>query len=85
MTLDLHNIPRHLWAYTMITRKELLLLVPYTITHIYRLEAAGRFPARVQIGQRRVAWRLSEVLAWLENRPPVTTLPTDSDKEPSDK
>jgi prophage regulatory protein len=42
--------------------------VPYTRQHIYRLERAGEFPRRVQVGANRVAWRESEVDAWIESR-----------------
>ena len=52
----------------LITRPELLKLVPYTIRHIYRMEKAGKFPARVKIGANRVAWVRSEVQFWLELR-----------------
>ena len=52
----------------MITRKELRLLVPYCPQHILRLEKAGKFPQRVQIGQRRVGWWLHQVLAWIETQ-----------------
>ena len=52
----------------LITRPELVKLVPYTIRHIYRMEKAGRFPARVKVGANRVAWVRSEVQRWLELR-----------------
>jgi predicted DNA-binding transcriptional regulator AlpA len=32
-----------------------------------RLEAAGRFPARRQLGPRAVGWAESEVSAWIAN------------------
>ena len=31
--------------------------------------AAGDIPAPVRIGQRSVAWRLAELIAWIESRP----------------
>jgi len=34
---------------------------------IYRLEAAGRFPARRRLGPRAVRWAESEVRAWIAN------------------
>ena len=37
---------------------------------IYRLEAAGRFPARRQLGPRAVGWAESEVLGWINNPSP---------------
>ena len=34
---------------------------------IYRLEAAGHFPPRRQLGSRAVGWAESEVSAWIAN------------------
>jgi prophage regulatory protein len=42
--------------------------VPYTRQHVYRLEAKGQFPQRVRVGANRVAWRESEIKAWIEAR-----------------
>jgi prophage regulatory protein len=47
---------------------ELKRVVPYTRTHLSRLERRGDFPARVQVGPGRVAWKASEVSAWIEGR-----------------
>ena len=52
----------------LMTRPELLKLVPYSIRHIYRMEKSGKFPARVKVGANRVAWVRSEVQRWLELR-----------------
>jgi prophage regulatory protein len=35
---------------------------------VARLEAAGRFPKRVKLGQCRVGWIEQEVLDWLQER-----------------
>jgi prophage regulatory protein len=35
---------------------------------IYAIEAAGRFPRRVPLGPRAVAWLDSEVSAWITAR-----------------
>jgi prophage regulatory protein len=35
---------------------------------IYLLESRGQFPGRVAIGPRSVAWRQSEIQAWIESR-----------------
>ncbi len=51
-----------------ITKKELRLIVPFSPQHIARLEKKGLFPKRIKIGVRRVAWRLSDIEAWLEQR-----------------
>jgi prophage regulatory protein len=54
----------------LVSKKELKSVcgIPYTPQHIGRLEAAGKFPKRVQLGPNRVAWLLSEVDAWLTER-----------------
>jgi prophage regulatory protein len=42
--------------------------VPYTRQHLMRLEKAGAFPRRVQVGGNRVAWIESEVNDWIDGR-----------------
>jgi prophage regulatory protein len=64
--------------HVLLTRKQVLALVPYSIAHIYRLEGAGLFPPRIKVGQRRVAWRRGQVLAWLRSRPQAPS-PSRSD------
>ena len=52
----------------VIDRHELKKLVPYSFTHIGRLERRGLFPKRVRLGPNRVGWLLSEIQAWIEGR-----------------
>jgi prophage regulatory protein len=52
----------------IIREKELLRLIPYSSMHIWRLEKAGRFPARIHLGPARVGWSLREVEQWIEDR-----------------
>ena len=42
----------------------------WSASTIYRLERAGRFPKRVQLGPNSVGWRLAEINAWIESRRP---------------
>lgn len=39
---------------------------------IYRLERAGHFPRRRQLGRNSVGWIDDEISQWLKSRPPVT-------------
>jgi prophage regulatory protein len=39
--------------------------IDYCFVHVRRLERAGQFPRRVQVGAGRVAWLESEVEAWI--------------------
>lgn len=54
----------------LVSKKELKSVygVPYCFAHIARLEAAGSFPKRVQLGACRVAWVADEVEDWIEER-----------------
>ncbi len=64
----------------ILTKKEVCALVPYTPQHIHRLEKAGRFPRRLQLGPNRVGWRLVDIERWINERAPApATAPADAD------
>ena len=52
----------------LIDAKELHRLIPVSAMTIWRWERDQRFPARIKIGPNRVAWRLSEVLLFIEEK-----------------
>lgn len=53
----------------LVSKKELKTLgVPYSFQHIARLEKAGLFPKRIQLGPCRVAWSFPEVKDWIDER-----------------
>lgn len=54
----------------LVSKKELKTVVgiPYSFQHIARLEKAGQFPKRVQLGECRVAWVHEEVMKWIADR-----------------
>lgn len=52
----------------MISKRQLKELVLYSPQHVARLEKAGIFPMRVQLGPNRVGWVESEILDWLQKR-----------------
>jgi prophage regulatory protein len=52
----------------ILTRRHLRELIPYTPQHIQRLEKAGKFPRRIQLGPNRVGWVATEIDAWLAER-----------------
>ena len=65
---------------TNATAKKFILLpkvqeiVPYSASHIWRLERTGKFPQRVRLGQNRVAWLESEVNAWVDSKIAARTI-----------
>ena len=48
---------------------EVKRLVPLSRTTLWRMERAGRFPRRIQIGSNAVAWHEQEVLDWIAAQP----------------
>jgi prophage regulatory protein len=49
--------------------------IPWTPPYIQELEAAGKFPKRVRLGDNTVVWIKSEILAWQEQRNTVRGAP----------
>jgi prophage regulatory protein len=47
-----------------VLKAEVIARVGYTDQHLLRLEKAGKFPKRIQIGPGRVGWLDAEIDAW---------------------
>ena len=43
-------------------------MIPLSTRTIYNLEQRGEFPKRIALTSRNVAWDLSEVEQWIEER-----------------
>lgn len=52
----------------LVTRGEVRRLTSLSVTSIYRLMKRDQFPRPIRISQMRVAWLLSEVCDWIEQR-----------------
>lgn len=52
----------------ILARKALCAKVPYSDLWILKLESIGRFPKRIVLSPRRVAWDEAEIDAWIESR-----------------
>lgn len=53
---------------TLINKKQLLAKVPLSDRHILDLEKEGKFPPRIALSARSVAWVESEVDEWIKQR-----------------
>jgi prophage regulatory protein len=49
-----------------IDKKGLKAFVPYSSSHITRLEKKGDFPRRIHLGPGRVAWSENDISEWIE-------------------
>ena len=56
----------------LIRLPEVLRLTGLSRSTLYRKIKLSQFPEPVQLGPRSVAWRVSDILAWIENRPLVS-------------
>lgn len=56
-------------SHSLLDRKEVSRLTVLSRSTLYRFIREGTFPAPVQLGARRIAWRQDEVNAWIESRP----------------
>lgn len=56
------NVPR------LMSLNDVVELTTLSRTHINNLRKIGSFPAAVQLGEKRVAFVRTEVLAWIESR-----------------
>jgi len=51
---------------------ELFKLIKISKSQVYRLEKRGRFPKRIRLSQRTIAWQLNEVMEWIEQKKEAT-------------
>ena len=52
----------------LIRRPEVEKMVGLKRSAIYKKMERGEFPKPVRIGERAVAWRLSEIIKWMDER-----------------
>jgi predicted DNA-binding transcriptional regulator AlpA len=43
--------------------------IKFSVEHIRILERDGHFPTRIRLSPKRVAWRMSDIEAWIDSRP----------------
>jgi predicted DNA-binding transcriptional regulator AlpA len=81
------TIPNKPWLRVqLLSRKEVLSLVPISYPTMWQMMRDGRFPRSRMVGKNKVGWLASEVADWIVNRPKVL-LKGDFDlsKQPSKK
>ena len=52
----------------LLVKADLKRIIPLSDTTIWRLERRGRFPRRIALSAKRVAWSKAEVHHWLAER-----------------
>lgn len=51
----------------LISKKQLLAMIPLCERTIYNFEKQGRFPRRIALSSRKVVWDLAEVEEWINS------------------
>ena len=59
---------------------EVLARVPFSRVRIWQLVRDGEFPAPVQMGARKIAFRESQIRDWIDSRPIVEYAGADADQ-----
>lgn len=49
-----------------VRQRQLLTLIPFSSTTLWRKVKAGEFPAPVKLSQRVTAWRAEDVRGWMD-------------------
>jgi prophage regulatory protein len=57
-----------------IRRPEAAQITGLSVSTLWRMEVAGKFPARRQLNANSVGWLESEVLEWVESRAQAETV-----------
>jgi prophage regulatory protein len=52
----------------LINKKKLLSMIPLSERTIYNLEKSGKFPKRIALTSRSVAWEIAAVEDWIRKR-----------------
>ena len=60
----------------LLKRHEVERLTALSRSTLYQAMRDGAFPRPVRVGKRAVAWRLADIKAWLDTRPPTNPLET---------
>ncbi|MBW2958746.1 MULTISPECIES: helix-turn-helix transcriptional regulator [Gammaproteobacteria] len=50
----------------LISKKQLLAMIPLCERTIYNFEKQGKFPRRIALSSRKVVWDLREVEEWID-------------------
>ncbi len=52
----------------LVKERERAHLTQISRSQCYKLSKQGKFPAAVRLSERSIAWKLSDLVAWIESR-----------------
>lgn len=61
----------------LLSRPEVEAACSLKRSSLYDMMSKDLFPRPVHLGPRRVAWKQSDIVAWIESRPQVGRRPAD--------
>ncbi len=57
------------WAERLMAMADVVALIGVSKVTLYHWIKIGDFPAAIRLSERRVAWRESDVMGWIDSRP----------------
>ena len=54
--------------YKLLRLPEVLKRVPYSRSHLWRMEQKGQFPRRIALSPNRTVWLAAEIDQWMHER-----------------
>lgn len=52
----------------LVKEKERQIITSISRSQAWKLEKQGKFPKRFKLSERSIAWKLSELLAWVDDQ-----------------
>ncbi|MBN9049421.1 MAG: AlpA family phage regulatory protein [Rhizobiales bacterium] len=62
------RLPEELALQCVLRTSEAACFCGVSVSHFRRLHSHGVLPAPIRLGERRLGWRLGDLIAWLRSR-----------------
>lgn len=64
----LSRLPEELAVQCVLRTREAAQFCGVSVSHFRRLHSRGELPRPIKLGERRLGWRLGDLIAWLKIR-----------------
>jgi predicted DNA-binding transcriptional regulator AlpA len=68
MPYQSENLPVELSLQRILDTKQVAEMIGFSVPHLRRLYRGGQIPKPLQLGSRKLGWRASDLLKWLDER-----------------
>ena len=68
MKSAIENLPEQLALHCVLRASDAARFCGVSVSHFRRLHARGQLPRPIRLGERRLGWRLGDLVKWLQGR-----------------